>query len=69
MLGEMLAADAPVGKHWVADRESGPNILRYGIEAQREHFVACIAAGEIYFCIGMSEPDSGSHRAGPRDQA
>ena len=28
VLEEMLAAGAPVGAHWVADRQSGPNIMR-----------------------------------------
>ncbi len=36
MLEEMLAAGAPVSAHWVADRQSGPMLLRFGTEAQRE---------------------------------
>ena len=53
---EMLAAGAPVAAHWVADRQSGPNILRNGSEAQKNFFLPRIAAGECSFCIGMSEP-------------
>ena len=30
VLEEMLAAGAPVGAHWIADRQSGPLLLRYG---------------------------------------
>src|SRR6266404_9202892 len=30
MLEEMLAAGAPVSAHWVADRQSGPLLLRFG---------------------------------------
>src|SRR5215469_11186393 len=60
VLEEMLAAGAPVGYHWVADRQSGPNILRNGSEAQRQTVLLRITAGECCFCIGMSEPDSGS---------
>ena len=35
VLEEMLAAGAPVCAHWVADRQSGPLLLRFGTEAQR----------------------------------
>jgi alkylation response protein AidB-like acyl-CoA dehydrogenase len=65
----MLAAGAPVGYHWVADRQSGPNILRNGTEAQRQMVLPRIAAGECSFCIGMSEPDSGSDLAAARTRA
>lgn len=69
VLEEMLAAGAPVGYHWVADRQSGPNILRNGTEAQRQLVLPRIAAGECSFCIGMSEPDSGSDLAAARTRA
>lgn len=69
VLEEMLAAGAPVGYHWVADRQSGPNILRNGTEAQRQAVLPRIAAGECCFCIGMSEPDSGSDLAAARTRA
>jgi alkylation response protein AidB-like acyl-CoA dehydrogenase len=69
VLEEMLAAGAPVGYHWVADRQSGPNILRNGTEAQRQMVLPRIAAGECSFCIGMSEPDSGSDLAAARTRA
>jgi alkylation response protein AidB-like acyl-CoA dehydrogenase len=57
---ELLAAGAPVAAHWVADRQSGPVILRQGTEEQRRRFLPAIAGGECFFAIGMSEPDSGS---------
>jgi acyl-CoA dehydrogenase len=66
---ELLAAGAPVGAHWIADRQSGPLLLRYGSEAQREEFLPRIARGEIFFAIGMSEPDSGSDLASIRTRA
>ncbi|MCL2430345.1 MAG: acyl-CoA dehydrogenase family protein, partial [Alphaproteobacteria bacterium] len=69
VLEEMLAAGAPVGYHWVADRQSGPNILRNGTEAQRQRVLPRITAGECCFCIGMSEPDSGSDLAAARTRA
>ena len=69
VLEEMLAAGAPVGAHWVADRQSGPLLLRFGTEAQRERFLPAITRGELSFAIGMSEPDSGSDLASIRTRA
>jgi alkylation response protein AidB-like acyl-CoA dehydrogenase len=69
MLEEMLAAGAPVSAHWIADRQSGPLLLRFGTEAQRQRFLPLIARGELAFAIGMSEPDSGSDLASIRTRA
>ncbi len=69
VLEEMLAAGAPVGAHWIADRQSGPLLLRFGTEAQRERFMPAIVRGEVAFAIGMSEPDSGSDLASIRARA
>jgi alkylation response protein AidB-like acyl-CoA dehydrogenase len=66
---ELLAAGAPVAAHWIADRQSGPNLLRYGTEKQRQEILPRIAAGECFFVIGMSEPDSGSDLASIRTKA
>lgn len=66
---ECLAAGAPVGAHWIADRQSGPSILKFGTEEQMESFLPRIAAGELSFGIGMSEPDSGSDLAATRTKA
>jgi alkylation response protein AidB-like acyl-CoA dehydrogenase len=60
---ELLRHGAPVGHHWVADRQTGPTILRFGTEEQKERFLSAIASGEMSFSIGMSEPDSGSDLA------
>jgi alkylation response protein AidB-like acyl-CoA dehydrogenase len=69
VLEEMLAAGAPVSAHWIADRQSGPLLLRFGTETQRERFLPRIARGECHFAIGMSEPDSGSDLASIRTRA
>jgi alkylation response protein AidB-like acyl-CoA dehydrogenase len=69
VIEELLAAGAPVAAHWVADRQSGPSILRFGTEGQRQKLVPAIARGECYFAIGMSEPDSGSDLASVRTKA
>lgn len=66
---EMLAAGAPSMAHWIADRQSGPQILKYGSERARSLILPRIAAGECFFGIGMSEPDSGSDLAAVRTQA
>lgn len=63
VIEELLAAGAPVAAHWIADRQTGPLLLRYGSEGQRERFLPGIARGEVYFAIGMSEPDAGSDLA------
>ena len=69
VLEEMLAAGAPVGAHWVADRQSGPLLMRYAPETLAPRIVPEIARGEAYFCIGLSEPDSGSDLASIRSKA
>jgi alkylation response protein AidB-like acyl-CoA dehydrogenase len=68
-LEEMLAVGAPVGTHWIGDRQSGPLILRLGTEEQRREFIPRIASGELAFAIGLSEPDSGSDLASLRTRA
>lgn len=60
---QLLRWGAPVGYHWVADRQSGPVIAKFGTEGQKRHFLPLIASGDVGFCIGMSEPDSGSDLA------
>ncbi|WP_432201254.1 acyl-CoA dehydrogenase family protein [Erythrobacter sp. W53] len=66
---ELLAAGAPVSAHWIAERQSGPLLLNVGTEAQRQAILPKIAGGECVFCIGMSEPDSGSDLAATRTRA
>lgn len=66
---ELLAVGAPIGAHYAAERQSAPMILRFGSEAQQLEFLPRIAAGEIGFSIGMSEPDAGSDLAAVRTQA
>jgi alkylation response protein AidB-like acyl-CoA dehydrogenase len=69
LLEELLAAGAPVGAHWIADRQSGPALLKFGSEQQRSKYLPGMAAGETYCCIGMSEPNSGSDLASVRTKA
>jgi alkylation response protein AidB-like acyl-CoA dehydrogenase len=66
---ELLAVGAPVGWHWVADRQSGPNIAANGSVEQKQYFLPRIARGELSFAIGMSEPEAGSDLASVRTKA
>ena len=66
---ELLAAGAPVAAHWIADRQSGPSLLRFGSEELKQSLLPRITAGECYFCIGMSEPGAGSDLSAVRTTA
>jgi acyl-CoA dehydrogenase len=57
---EFRAVTAPTWGHFVADRQSGPVILKYGSEKVKEEILPRIVKGEVGFAIGMSEPGSGS---------
>lgn len=69
VIEEMLAAGAPVAAHWIADRQTGPSIAQFGTEEQKRELLPRIARGELYTCIGMSEPDAGSDLAAVRTRA
>ena len=60
---EFLAAGAPVAAHWFADRQTGPLLMRFGTDYQKEFFLPRIIKGECFFGIGLSEPNSGSDLA------
>jgi len=66
---EMLSQGAPIAAHWIADRQSGPLINRYGSDAQKEFYLPKICKAEVFFCIGMSEPQSGSDLASIKTKA
>jgi hypothetical protein len=66
---ELMAAGAPIGAHYVADRQTAPTLMRFGTEAQKRRFLPAIAAGICWFSLGMSEPDAGSDLAAVRTVA
>jgi alkylation response protein AidB-like acyl-CoA dehydrogenase len=66
---ELLVSDAPTSAHFVADRQSGPLLLRFGTDDHKRTIVPAIARGELTFCIGMSEPHSGSDLASVQTSA
>src|SRR5204863_15040 len=55
-----LAHRARIGAYSTAGRRSGPVILRYGQQQVKATILPRIASGELCFCIGLSEPNSGS---------
>jgi alkylation response protein AidB-like acyl-CoA dehydrogenase len=66
---ELLRHGAPVAAHWIGDRQMGPSILRYGTPEQKATLLPGIIAGDLVFCIGMSEPGAGSDLAGLQTRA
>jgi len=69
LVEELLSRGAPVLMHWIADRQSGPMIARFGTEAQKRFYLPKICRAEIGFCIGLSEPNAGSDLASVRTRA
>jgi len=57
---EMRVANAPTRRFFVADRQSGPVLLKYATERIKMDILPRICRGEVCFAIGMSEPNSGS---------
>ena len=66
---ELLNFGSPVAAHWIADRQTGPLLLKYGTETQKQRFLPAIASGRAFFGIGMSEPNAGSDLAAVRTRA
>ncbi|MFQ5827389.1 MAG: acyl-CoA dehydrogenase family protein, partial [Dehalococcoidia bacterium] len=66
---EVLRYGAPVCAHWPGDRQVGPSLIHYGTEEQRQEFLPQIIRGEMFFCLGMSEPEAGSDLASLRTRA
>lgn len=49
---ELLVVGAPVAAHWVADRQTGTLLLRYGTEAQKTTFSHPLAAANVTAALG-----------------
>ncbi len=56
----MRVANAPTRRFFVADRQSGPILIKYAPEHIKMDILPRICRGEVCFAIGMSEPNSGS---------
>ena len=66
---EMISVGAPIAAMWFADRQMGPTMIAYGTADQQAEYLPAMLAGETTWCIGMSEPDSGSDLASLKTSA
>jgi 3-oxocholest-4-en-26-oyl-CoA dehydrogenase alpha subunit len=63
------AATARVPVPFLTINTVGPTIMRFGTPAQKAFYLPKIAAGEIHFSIGYSEPEAGTDLASLRTTA
>jgi 3-oxocholest-4-en-26-oyl-CoA dehydrogenase alpha subunit len=63
------AATAGVPVPFLTINTVGPTIMRFGTPEQKERFLPKIAAGELHFSIGYSEPGAGTDLASLRTRA
>ena len=66
---EMWAHHEPRGAQYMGVNWVGPTLLRHGTPAQQAAHLPPIAAGEVIWCQGFSEPDAGSDLASLRTAA
>ena len=66
---EMIKAGAPIAASWFGDRQMGPALIQYGTKEQQDEFLPKILSGDTTWCIGMSEPNSGSDLASLKTSA
>ena len=66
---EMWAHHEPRGAQYMGVNWVGPTIMRHGSPEQQRKHLPPIAAGEVIWCQGFSEPDSGSDLASLRTTA
>jgi alkylation response protein AidB-like acyl-CoA dehydrogenase len=60
---EMWAHHEPRGAQYMGLNWVGPAIMAFGTEEQKQRHLGAIAAGEVIWCQGFSEPDAGSDLA------
>jgi alkylation response protein AidB-like acyl-CoA dehydrogenase len=63
------AAVARVPVPFLTINTVGPTIMRFGTPAQKSYYLPKIAAGEVHFSIGYSEPEAGTDLASLRTTA
>jgi alkylation response protein AidB-like acyl-CoA dehydrogenase len=69
LVEELLVAGAPIAAHWIGDRQSAPLLRKFGTAEQQQRYIPAICRSELFFCIGMSEPNAGSDLASVRTRA
>jgi alkylation response protein AidB-like acyl-CoA dehydrogenase len=62
---ELMKVQAPIGFHFLADRQVGPSLISFGTDWQKDFFLPRIAHAEegASFCLLFSEPNAGSDLA------
>jgi len=60
---EMWAHHEPRGAQYMGLNWVGPAIMAFGTDEQKQRFLPPIAAGDVIWCQGFSEPDAGSDLA------
>jgi len=63
IVDEELAGYGAPGSESIGRSIIGPAILAFGSEEQKQSYLPRLARGEIYFCLGYTEPESGSDLA------
>ena len=66
---EMWAHHEPRGAQYMGINWVGPALMRHGTPEQRARHLPPIAAGEVIWCQGFSEPEAGSDLASMRTRA
>lgn len=66
---EMWRRGEPRGPQYMNVDWIGPTIMAYGLDAQKAYHLPRISAGDVIWCQGFSEPDSGSDLASLRTRA
>src|SRR5918994_5965309 len=66
---EFARAKAPLRADFFGDTLVGPTILQWGTEEQKKEFLPKILTGEMAWCQGFSEPNSGSDLASLKTSA